>query len=148
MADVAIVLAAGLVLDIDAGTIGHLLLRQVEHVAVRIVRGDPGERARARPLHIIGAGIFGTNAVEHGLDLLDLDAEMVEPRRTPGLARVDVEADIAVAYRDGAVRARLGPRRHAEERLVERCEQRISFADDGDVIDLRKHGVRLRYAGN
>src|SRR5258708_13369312 len=110
MADVAIVLAAGLVLDIDAGTVGHLLLRQVEHVAVRIVRRDAGERARARPLHIVGAGIFGANAIEHGLDLLDLDAEMVEPRRTPCLARVDVEADIAVPPPNGPVPPRLAPR--------------------------------------
>src|SRR5262249_5778409 len=107
---------------------------------VRIVGGDAGERAGRRPLHIVGAGIFGADAVEHGLDLLDLDAEMVEPGRPPGLARVDVETDVAVADRNRAVGAGLRRRGHAELRLVEGGEQRIFLADDGDVVDLSGHG--------
>src|SRR5262249_52235438 len=140
VADVAIVLIAGLVVDIDAGAVGHLLLRQVEDVAVRIVGGDAGERAGRRPMHIVGARIFGADALEHGLDLLDLDAEMIKPGRPPGLARVDVEANVAVADRDGAVGAGLRRRGHAEQRLVEGGEQRIFLADDGDVVDLGEHG--------
>jgi len=38
------------------------------------------------------------------LHVLDLDAEMVESGRTPRLARVDVQPDIAIADRDRARR--------------------------------------------
>src|SRR5262249_4406103 len=139
VANVALVLLAGLVVDIDAGAVGHLPLRQVEDVAVRIVGGDPGERPGRGPLHIVGAGMLA-DALEHGLDLLDLDAEMIKPGRPPGLARIDVEADVAVADGDRAVGAGLRRGRHAEQRLVEGGEQRIFLADDGDVVDLGEHG--------
>ena len=34
------------ILDVDVGAVLHVLLRDVEHVAVGIVGGDAGERAR------------------------------------------------------------------------------------------------------
>src|SRR5262249_59786227 len=84
--------------------------------------------------------MLGADALEHGRDLVDRDGEMIKPGRPPGLARVDVEANVAVADRDGAVGAGLRRRGHAEQRLVEGGEQRIFLADDGDVVDLGEHG--------
>src|SRR5713101_5074992 len=54
-------------------------------------------------------------------------------------ARVDVEADIAVAHRDGAAGPRLLRGLHAEDGAIELLQQRIVLADDGDVIDFREH---------
>ena len=71
--------------------------------------------------------------------VLDLDAEMIEPGGTAGAARIDVEADIAVAHGHGAAGAGLVGGLHAEHGLVELRELRVVFADDGDVIDLGKH---------
>src|SRR5262245_41139347 len=66
---------------------------------------------------------------------------MVEARRPAGLARIDVEADIAVADRDRAIGAGLLRRRHPEQRLVEGGKQRIALAHDGNVVDLGEQGV-------
>jgi hypothetical protein len=139
MADVPLVLAA-VVLQIDAAAIGHLLLREVEDVAVRVVGGDAGEGPRARPLHPVGVWILAAHAVEHRIDVLHLDAEMVEAGGPAGLARIDVEPDIAVAHRDGPVDLALGGALHAEQRFIEARQQGIFLADDGDVIDLGEHG--------
>ena len=49
------------------------------------------------PLEPLHGRIVLAHAVEHGLGVLDLDAEMVEAGGAPGPPRIDVEADIAVA---------------------------------------------------
>ena len=139
MADVPLVLAGAFVVHVDTAAVGHLLLREIEHVPVRVVGGDAGEGARAGPLHPIGTGIFAAYAVEDGVDVLDLDPEMVEASGSPSLARIDVETDIAVADRDGAIDLALRRAPHAEQRFVEARQQGVFFADDGDVIDLGEH---------
>src|SRR5262249_27219745 len=91
------------------------------------------------PLYMVSAWILA-HALEHGLDVLDLDAEMVEPGRPARLARIDVEADIAVAHRDRPVGAGSLRRAHPEQRLVEGGEQGIALADNGNVVDLGEQG--------
>ena len=84
-------------------------------------------------------GYFLRMRSKTGLGVLDLDAEMVEAGGAPGAARIDVQADIAVAHRDRPARPGLVRGLHAERRDVELRELGVVFADDGDVIDLREH---------
>ena len=110
MADVALVLSCRLVVDIDTAAVSHVLLREIEDVAVGIVGGDAGERPRRGPLHPVGLRILGPDAIEHGFHILDLNTEMVEGARPPGLAWVDVEPDIAVTNRNRSVGRSLADR--------------------------------------
>src|SRR5205814_4349513 len=73
------------------------------------------------------------------LDIVDFDAEMIEPAGAPVAARNHVHADIAVAQHDRACRPGLARRLHAEEGLVEPAVQRVLVGRDGDVIDARGH---------
>ncbi len=136
------------VLDIDRRAVRHILLRDVEHIAVGIVRADAGERPRGRTLEPFHGRVFLAHALEAGFGVLDLDAEMVEPGGTSGAARIDVQADIAVAHRDRPARPRLVRGLHAERRDIELRELGVVLADDGDVIDLREHSfLPARAAG-
>src|SRR2546422_10532248 len=67
-------------------------------------------------------------------------AEVVEPPRAARLARIDVEAHIAVADGHRALWPRVGRRPHAEHRLVKSALERVLVADDGDVPDFCGHG--------
>ena len=72
---------------------------------------------------------------------------MVEARRTSSLARVDVEAHIAVADRDGAHGALHGFRgAHAEQGLIEIGEQRILLTDNGYMVNLGEHAIFPSYS--
>src|SRR5206468_8908622 len=73
-------------------------------------------------------------------DIVDFDAEMIEPAGAPVAARNHVHADIAVAQHDRARGPGLARRLHAEEGFVEPAVQRILVGRDGDVIDARGHG--------
>ncbi len=123
MTDEAILaaLAGILMVGIDLGAVRHVLLRQVEYVAVRVMGGDAGERPRRRALEPFDLRVCLAHTLEHGFDVLDLDAEMIEPRRAPGAPRIDVEPDIAVADRHRALRPRLARRLHAEHRTRRTC---------------------------
>ena len=138
MADVPGAGDAG-VLDIGAGAIFHVFLREIEDVAVRVVRGDAGERPVRRPLNPAGDRVFRAHLVEAGLHIFDLDAEMIEPRRSAALARIDVEPDVTIADVDARLRPRRLRRFQAEQQLIEAVEQRVFLADDGDVINFGEH---------
>ena len=75
---------------------------------------------------------FHISAASYTVGLLQ--PEVIEPRRTAGLAWIDVEPDIAVADGDGALGARIGRGTHAEGRFVELALHRIVVADEGDVL--------------
>src|SRR5262249_12191061 len=79
------------------------------------------------------------HAIEHGLAVFDLDAEMVETGRAAGAARIDVEADIAVADGDGAAGPRLVGGPHAERGDIELRELGVILAHDHKVVDLGEH---------
>src|SRR5262249_2641608 len=119
--------------------VGHVLLRDVEDVAVGIVRADPRKGPVRRPLLPLHHRIMLAHAVEGGLSVLDLDTEMVEPGWAPGAPRIDVQPDISIAHRPRSRGTRLRRRGHAEDRLVELAQLRIVLADDGDVIKLGEH---------
>src|SRR5262249_46276058 len=71
------------------------------------------------------------------------DTEMIESGGTPRSPRIDVQADIAVAYGDSARWPGLGRCPHAEDSLVELRQLGIIVADDGNVVDLREHVTSL-----
>src|SRR6185312_204764 len=119
-----------------------LLLREVEGVAVGIGPGIGGEGPGRGALDEARLGIFAPHAFEHGLDIVDAEAEMIEPGWKAVAARIDVEPDASVADGDSVERPPFGGRRQpqAEDRLVEAAEQRPLRADQRDMIDLREHG--------
>jgi hypothetical protein len=145
MIDVARV-GLAVVLDVDGGAVLHVLLRNVEHVAVGIVGGDARERSVGGALQPLHARIARAHAIEDRFHVLDLDAEMIEAGGAASAAGIDIEPHIAVAHRDRAPHPRLGRGSHAEHRLVELGKLRVVITDDGDVIDFRKH-VAFSWAG-
>src|SRR6185295_19265686 len=116
MADGARLLARRI--DVDRGAVLHVRLREVEEVARRVVRADARKGARARALEHLNGGVALAQLRASPLDVLHFHAEMVEPGRAARLARIDVEADGAVADGHGALRALVGRGLHAEHRLV------------------------------
>src|SRR5882762_9487137 len=138
MADRARLLARRL--DVDRGAVLHVLLREVEEVARRVVGADAGKGARAGALEDLDGGVALAQPRASPLDVLHFHAEMVESRRAARLARIDVEADGAVADGHGALRTLVGRGLHAEHRLIKPALERVLVADDGDVLDFRGHG--------
>src|SRR3981189_3549662 len=133
-------LALARALDVDRSAVLHALLRQVEDVAGRVVRADPGEGPRRRPLQHLDRGIALGEPREGALEIVDLHAEMIEPGGAARLARIDIEPDVAVAHGHRALGPGLVRRGHAEGGLVELSLQRVLIADDGDVSDPGWHG--------
>ena len=131
-------IGVAVVLDVDRRAVRHVLLRNVEHVAVGIVRRDAGEGAGRGALQPFHLRVALAHPLVDGLCVLHLDAEMIEARRAARAARVDVQANVSVAHRHGARGARARRRAHAEHSLVELGELGVVFADDGDVVDLRE----------
>src|SRR5260221_137979 len=141
-------------------TVVRLLLGDVEQHAVRVgemmsaVRAALEEResrlplrsraqgkgARARALEDLDGGVALAQPRASPLGVLHFHAEMVEPGRAARLARIDVEADGAVADGDGALRTLIGRGLHAEHRLIKSALERVLVADDGDVLDFFGHG--------
>src|SRR5258706_15763966 len=95
-------------LDVDRGAVLHVLLRQVEEVARGVVRADAGKGARARALEDLDGGVALAQPRASPFGVLHFHAGLVEPARTARLARIDVEADGAVADGHGALRALVG----------------------------------------
>ena len=83
------------------------------------------------------------HSLEHCLHVLDFNAEMIEPGRTPSLARIDVQTDVTIANSLRALGALLRGRFHLEDCLVKAGEQSIILTDNGDVIDLGEHFIAL-----
>src|ERR1700704_1477526 len=129
-----------IVLGVDVLLRARTLLRQIEDVGVGIVRAVGGEGADGRALYGAQRRIEFRDARNGVLDIVDFDAEMIEPAGAPVAARNYVHADIAVAQHDRARRPGLARRLHAEEGFVEPAVQRILVGRDGDVIDARGHG--------
>ncbi len=85
------------------------------------------------------------------VEILDLDAEMVEPGATTGLARDQRHSDIAVADRNGRPFAHHVARRlEAEIGAVEHGEHGVAVGGDGKMVESGEHRVlpARRHAGH
>src|SRR5256885_894102 len=98
-----------------------------------------GERADGRTLYGAQRRIEFRDARNRIVEIVDFDAEMIEPAGAPIAARNDVHADVAVAEHDRARGPGLARRPHAEQRLVEPAVQRVVVAADRDVVDPGGH---------
>ena len=121
-------------LHVDGLTVLHVDLRDVEDVAGGIVCTDAGEGTRAGTLHDMDVAVV-LQHLAYRVRVVDLEPEMIEARGTPGLARIDVEADVAVAHGDRALGTRVLGHAHAEDGLVEASLERVLVAHDGDVAN-------------
>src|SRR5215470_931235 len=134
---------AGLV---DLGAVLEAGLRQIEIVAGRIVDAECGEWAVARALDDLDLGVFLGYPRTHPLDVLDLDAEVIEPGLAAGHARIDVHADIAVADRHGGgLEPGVDLDLQAEQRAVEDGQQGIIVRNNGNVIEPGEHSRLLSW---
>src|SRR5581483_5855258 len=133
-------------LDVHRRAVRHVALREIEDVAGRIVRADAGEGPCARASHHLDAVLLQLG--EDRLHLVHLQSEMVETRRAARLARIDVEADVAVAHSHGTLWPRIRGRAHTECRLVELALKRVVVADECDVLQFRGHGALPKMARN
>src|SRR5260221_5889407 len=133
-----------IVLGVDVLLRARTPLRQIEDVGVGIVRAVGGEGADGRALYRAQRRIEFRYRRNGGLDIVDFDAEMIEPTGAPVAARNHVHADIAVAQHDRARGPGLARRLHAEEGFVEPPVQRILVGRDGGVVDARGHGPPRR----
>ena len=136
------------VLGIDLGAVFMSGLRQVEIVARGIVRTVAGEWPIARPLHDLDVGILLRDLGAHLVEVLDLDAEMVEARLATAAAGDQRHAEIPVADRNRADLARGIARRLQTERgAVEHAEQRVVIARYGKMVELPEHCRLLAIPG-
>src|SRR5262245_55653597 len=134
---------------VDAGPIFHLFVGKIENVSGRVVSADARESSPARPADVLDGGIFFAQARENQLDVFDFDAEVIEARGTARIAKVEIQTDIAVGKRDGAMRAsellaffrQFGG--EAEGGLVKPSETMAIVGDDRDVFDLARHSLTL-----
>src|SRR5881296_4171886 len=114
-----------IVLGIDVLLPARTLLRQIEDVGVGIVRAVGGEGADGWSLYGAQRRIEFRDTRNSVFDIVDFDAEMIEPAGASVAARDYVHADIAVAQHDRARGPGLARRLHAEEGLV-RSEEHTS----------------------
>src|SRR5258708_18855175 len=129
-----------IVLGIDILLPAQTLLRQIEDVGVGIVRAVGGEGADGRALYGAQRRIEFRDTRNSVLDIVDFDAEMIEPAGAPVAARNHVHADIAVAQHNRARRPGLARRLHAEKGLVDPTAKRVWVGRDGAVMAARGHG--------
>ena len=115
------------------------LLREIEDIAVGIVAAVGGEGARGGPLHDRRVPVLALHALQHGLDVVDEHAEMIDAPDVPVASRNEVQADVAVADGDRRGRAALAGSLQPEHGLVEFAERVVLVADDGYMIDLGEH---------
>src|SRR3954454_23391810 len=136
------------VLGVDLGAVLMPRLRQVKVGAGRIVGAVAGERPVARPLHDLDVGILLRDLGTDFIEVLDLDAEMVEAGLAAAAAGDQRHAEIAVADRNRADLARgIARRLQTERRAVEHAEQRVVIARDGKVVELPEHSGLLAIPG-
>src|SRR5207247_333054 len=121
------------------------LLREIEDITVGIVAAIGGEGPRRGPLHDCRVVMLPLHALQHGFDVVDHHAEMIDSLDIAVASRNEVQTHIAVADGDRRCRAALGGRLQPEHGLVELAERVVLVADDGHVIDL---GETLQWGQN
>src|SRR5262249_60728270 len=89
-----------LALGIDLGAVLVPLLRQVVVIAGRVVRAVARERAIAGPLHDLDVGVFPRDFLAHLVEVLHLDAEMIEAGLAAAAAGDQGHAGVAIAHRN------------------------------------------------
>src|SRR5262249_2049978 len=129
-----------LALGIDLGTVLVSLLREVVVVSGRVVRAIARERAITGPLHDLDVRVFAGDLLAHLLDILHLDAEVIEASLAAAAARNQGHAGIAIADRDRRHFTRGVARHgHAEYGAIEHPERRVMVGGDGQMIELAEH---------
>src|SRR3989442_13765680 len=88
--------------SIDVLLPAQTLRRQIEDVGVGIVRAVGGEGADGRALYGAQRRIELRDTRNSVLDIVDFDAEMIEPAGAPVAARNYIHADVAVAQHNRA----------------------------------------------
>ena len=119
------------------------LLREIEDIAVGIVAAVGGVGPCRGPLHDRRVLVLALHALQHGFDVVDQHAEMIDSLHVAVASRNEVQTHIAVADGDRRCRAALARRRQPEHGLVELAERVVLVADDGHVIDLGEHVERI-----
>ncbi len=132
------------VFHIDAAPIGHIFLRNIEHIPVGIMCGHAGKWPGGRPLQPFHRRIVCAQPLINCFGILDLNAEMIQSGVAPCPPWIDVQSDITIAYRNSARGTRLGRRVHAEHRLVKLTSLGIVFADHREVIEFCEQMTSLR----
>jgi hypothetical protein len=121
-------------------------LREVEIRSDRIVNPQPRERAIAGPLGDFDMRPLLRDARPHEIDVLDLNAEVIQAGLPSAHARIDVHADVAVAdcERSGVEFGRR-TRLEVEQTLIKDPLCRVVVRHDRDVVQFCKHGDPLNF---
>jgi hypothetical protein len=85
---------------------------------------DPGEGSATGPVQDFDLWVFSVEASIHGLDILDLEAKVVQTGLAPGGPGIDIQPNVSVSDDCGSarlVRRRLG-RSHTKKRFVKSAQ--------------------------
>ncbi len=137
-------------LDVHVAAVRHPFLGQVEIIAFGVMGAVGRKRSVRRPLEHVDPGILFLDARDRFVHVIDIDAEMMEPRHVAGLSADHGDPDVAVADAQRVVGADrllflLGARLrspHPENRLVKPRLAHEVLADDGGVLDSGEHDLR------
>src|SRR4030095_12676649 len=136
-------------LSVDISTIVHAFLREIEVVSFRIMGAEGGEGAVGRPPEYSDIRIFFLDACDCFFDVVDIDAEVMQPRDITGFSTDHRYTDITVADTDCVIRpnrfvlfgrAGLGAF-HAEHGLVKPGLPHEVFTDNGSMLNPGEHKV-------
>src|SRR5262245_18733380 len=128
--------------NVDASAIVHSFLREIKVIAFRIMSAESGERSNGRSLKHSDIGMLFLDARNCLLDVVDIDAEVMEPRYIAGFSPDHRHTDIAVADTHCVIhpdrfflfsRPGLGPF-HAEHGLVKLGLADEVFTDNGGML--------------
>src|SRR5262245_22859717 len=130
--------------NVDVSAIVHSFLCEVEIVAFRIVRAESGKGTVRRTTQDGNVRIFLLDPRDRLFDIVDIDAEVMQPRDIAGFSTDYRHTNITIADTDRVIRpdrlflfsgSRLGSF-HAEHGFVELGLAHEVFTDNGSVLDL------------
>src|SRR5262249_3076019 len=106
-------------------------------------------RAIAGPLHDLDVGVFPRDFLAHLVEVLHLDAEMIEAGLAAAAAGDQGHAGVAIAPRNRRHPTRRVARHgHTEYGAIEHAERRVMVGCDGQMVKLAEHprllAARLR----
>src|SRR4030095_15746050 len=136
---------------IDVSTVSHPLLGEIKVVAVRIVGPEGGEGTVGRPPKYSDTRIIFLDACDCLFDVVDIDAEVMQPRDITGFSTDHRHTDITVADTDRVIcpnrfflfsRARLRSF-HPEYRFVKLRFSHEVFTDNSEVLNPASHNRSL-----
>ncbi len=132
---------------IDVSPVFHSFLRQVKVIAFGVVSAKGGEGSVGRPSKHGNLGIFLFDPRDGRIDVVDVDAKVVQPRHIAGLSTDDGYTDVTVADTHRVIRpdrffffSRTRLRSfHPEYRFVKLCLAHEVFTDNGGVLNSSQH---------